>query len=74
MDGPIAVLAGRPDLSLTIYLVRSWEGDPVNRIPEEHSEIRWFDADVIQPLPLAHPALGNIVHTALAMSRNMPGA
>src|SRR5215213_7649655 len=25
-----------------LYLVTAWTGDPINRQPEEHSEIHWF--------------------------------
>ncbi len=25
-----------------VYAVSSWEGEPVNAAPEEHTEIRWF--------------------------------
>jgi 8-oxo-dGTP diphosphatase len=61
---PVAVLSD-PDLSLTIYLVRNWVGDPVNRAPEEHNEIRWFDVDGVSRLRLAHPALRAVIDEAL---------
>ena len=25
-----------------VYAVSSWEGEPVNAAPEEHTEVRWF--------------------------------
>ena len=27
-----------------VYAVLSWEGEPVNATPEEHTEVRWFGA------------------------------
>ena len=27
-----------------VYAVLSWEGEPVNAAPEEHTEVRWFGA------------------------------
>ena len=27
-----------------VYAVVSWEGEPVNAAPEEHTEVRWFGA------------------------------
>ena len=39
-----------------LYLVETWEGDPHNRCPEEHTEIRWFSLKEIEQIPLAHPA------------------
>lgn len=28
-----------------IYLVKSWEGNPTNRVPREHEMIRWFSKE-----------------------------
>ena len=53
-----------------VYAVSSWEGEPVNAAPEEHTEIRWFDAGelpesealeaygtlLVTPAPAATPA------------------
>src|SRR5512134_3882963 len=30
------------ELTVHLYLVTAWTGTPVNRQPEEHSEIRWL--------------------------------
>ena len=27
-----------------VYAVSSWDGEPVNAAPEEHTEVRWFGA------------------------------
>ena len=28
-----------------VYAISSWEGEPVNAAPDEHTEVRWFSAD-----------------------------
>ena len=38
-----------------LYLVTAWTGTPVNRQPEEHSEIRWFTLEEALQLDLADP-------------------
>ena len=43
------------ELIAHLYLVREWTGTPVNRQPEEHSEIRWLSLAQAVDLPLAHP-------------------
>jgi mutator protein MutT len=44
-----------PELTVHLYLVTSWTGEPANLQPEEHSTIDWFSlAEAIQ-LDLADP-------------------
>jgi 8-oxo-dGTP diphosphatase len=66
MGDPVAVLSD-PELTLTIYLVTNWVGDPVNRVPEEHDEIGWFEVDEVRQLRLALPSLPTIIEEALAL-------
>ena len=35
-----------------IYLIKTWEGTPENRVPREHDEIKWFTKDQIIDLPM----------------------
>jgi hypothetical protein len=42
-------------LIVHFYLVTAWAGRPVNRQPEEHSEIRWFTLEQAAQLDLADP-------------------
>ena len=28
-----------------VYAISSWEGEPINAAPDEHTELRWFSAD-----------------------------
>ncbi len=43
-------------LTLHLYLVTDWDGAPMNRQLEEHSEIGWFSLEEAVALPLAHPS------------------
>lgn len=44
--------SGEP-VVLSAWLVREWEGTPVNAAPEEHDEIAWCALEDLPPL--AHP-------------------
>ena len=44
------------DLTVHLYLVTAWTGEPVNRQLEEHSEIRWFSLEQTAGLSLADPS------------------
>ena len=53
-------IPGTPDkppdqLTVHLYLVKSWKGTPYNRQPEEHSVIHWFSLSEAIQLPLADP-------------------
>ena len=44
------------DLDLSLWTVRSWEGEPANCAPEEHDRVEWFDINHAVVLErLAHP-------------------
>ena len=47
-----------------VYAVSSWEGEPVNAAPEEHAEVRWFDANEL-PESGALEAYGALLVTTL---------
>ena len=36
-----------------VYAVLSWEGEPVNAAPDEHTEVRWFSTDELPELPVS---------------------
>ncbi|NKB71979.1 MAG: NUDIX domain-containing protein [Candidatus Latescibacteria bacterium] len=38
-----------------VYLVTQWRGEPCNRQPQEHAEIKWFAVQDALALELAHP-------------------
>jgi 8-oxo-dGTP diphosphatase len=43
------------EITVHLYLVRAWDGIPVNRQPEEHSLIHWFNLGEAGQLTLADP-------------------
>jgi mutator protein MutT len=53
-----------------LYLVTAWTGMPINRQPEEHSEIRWFSLDEIRQLELADPGYPELFERYLPQIRN----
>jgi 8-oxo-dGTP diphosphatase len=49
-----------PGLRLAVWRVDRWDGEPVNRAPDEHDELRWCTAADLAVLATAHaryPAL-----------------
>jgi 8-oxo-dGTP pyrophosphatase MutT (NUDIX family) len=56
------VRAGAVELSL--YLLDRWRGEPRNVAVEEHNDIRWFAADDLPSLDLAHPSYIEILRQA----------
>jgi 8-oxo-dGTP diphosphatase len=55
-------------LVLTAWLIRAWAGEPANKAPEEHDDLRWFQAEELQGLSLAHPAHGDVLAKLLGSS------
>ncbi len=43
-----------PAVHMTVWVVDSWTGTPVNTAPEEHDAIGWFDGSQVAGLRLAH--------------------
>jgi mutator protein MutT len=54
---PLRAQDGEPadELIAHVYLVHAWTGRPVNRQPEEHSQIAWLTLSQAVALPLADP-------------------
>jgi mutator protein MutT len=42
-------------ITVHLYRVTAWTGTPMNRQPEEHSQIRWFTLAQAAQLPIADP-------------------
>ena len=59
------VSVGSPDgpVLLSAWLVREWDGTPVNAAPEEHTAIGWFGPGDLPPL--VHPDVRAAVMSAL---------
>jgi 8-oxo-dGTP diphosphatase len=51
---------------LAIWEVTAWAGSVTNFAPEEHDELRWFDADEWSALFLAHHEYRNVLALAMA--------
>lgn len=53
------------DVVIDLWTVTEWTGNPVNREPEEHDEVRWFGVDDLPVGTLAHPGLAPVLRAAL---------
>lgn len=67
---PILRLESGPDTPggatrLTIWRIREWHGEPANRAPEEHDDLRWFAADDLPRLALADPSYDGLLDAVL---------
>ena len=63
-SAPVAELSagdGADALRLTVHRVDRWDGEPVNRTPEEHDDLRWCAAVELSGLTLAHDELGPLL-------------
>jgi 8-oxo-dGTP pyrophosphatase MutT (NUDIX family) len=69
IDRPVESGRGRltlPDVVLDTWVLRSWQGNPVNCAPEEHDALGWFALAKIPDLRLAYPELLELCTRALA--------
>jgi 8-oxo-dGTP diphosphatase len=53
---PFALTVHDPALDVHAFVVTRWDGEPVNAAPDEHDDLRWFRADELASVRLAHPA------------------
>ena len=53
------------DLHLAVWVVRRWTGEPVNRCPEEHDELRWVGAADVGGLHLADRRYADLITVLL---------
>lgn len=61
---PLAMPCPDPSLVMTSFLVTAWSGEPVNAAPDEHDELRWFVADDLPALVMAHPSVASALATS----------
>ena len=52
---PIPMTVSDPALDMHGFLVTRWAGEPVNAVPEEHDDLRWFRPNDLAEWKLAHP-------------------
>ena len=56
-------------VEMSIWSVEQWMGTPTNLAPEEHDAIRWFAADELTSLELAHLSYLDLFREMLAAPR-----
>ena len=69
---PFPIAVDDPLLTTTAYLVTDWQGEPTNAAPEEHDDLRWFTAEEIADLALAHPETRARLQAAATTPRRTP--
>ncbi len=62
-----------PDLTMDVWVVHRWTGEPTNVDPAEHDAIAWVTAAEVDGLALAHPSLLGQVCEAITTYRRRPG-
>ena len=53
---PVRMACTDPGLEKHAFVVRRWEGEPVNAAPDEHDQLAWCAASELAALELADPA------------------
>ena len=53
---PVRMTVTDPTLDVRSFVVRRWDGTPVNAAPDEHDDLAWFTAAEVSGLVLADPA------------------
>jgi 8-oxo-dGTP diphosphatase len=64
--GPETARITTSDFDMRVWAVDRWTGIVVNAAPEEHAEVRWFAADELAGLDLAHASYLALLTGALA--------
>ena len=59
-----------PGLTMSVFLVTDWTGEPSNVAPDEHAEVRWFSRDDLGGLAFPDHRLAQLLATVL--SRTIP--
>ena len=44
------------DLDMSVWAVRTWQGEVSNRAPEEHDRLAWVPIEAAAAMDLAHPS------------------
>lgn len=63
---PLRLPSSDAAVEMHTFLVTRWSGEPRNLAPDEHDDLRWFDASQITELPLADPAYAPVLARLLA--------
>lgn len=66
-DGPVLRrIDTEAGLDLTLWVSRRWRGTPLNRQPEEHDAIGWFERDQLAGLSFADPSYPTLLQNLLS--------
>lgn len=71
---PFPMTVSDPTLDLHAFLVTRWTGEPVNRAPEEHDDLRWFRPSDLADVKMAHPAGLSSIMSAIEIGLPAPPA
>jgi 8-oxo-dGTP pyrophosphatase MutT (NUDIX family) len=52
---PMPMAFTDPSIEMHAFVIRSWDGSPVNAAPDEHDDLRWFRPAELVGLRLADP-------------------
>jgi 8-oxo-dGTP diphosphatase len=64
--GPERARITTSEFDMRVWVVDRWTGNIVNAAPDEHAEVRWFAADELADLDLAHASYLALLTGALA--------
>jgi len=64
----IPMTVSDPTLNGHAFLVRRWDGEPVNAAPEEHDDLRWFRPRDLPSLTMAHPGSPSSIARAIQVA------
>lgn len=67
---PVPMRFSDPGIDLHAFRVTSWVGEPANRAPEEHDDLRWFTAAEIPTLVIADPSSLSDILAAMHVHEN----
>lgn len=54
-----------PGMTMSVFLVVDWAGEPSNAAPEEHAEVRWFGRDDLGGLAFPDRRLAQLLAAVL---------
>lgn len=63
--GPEVARITTGDFDMRVWVIDRWTGEVVNASPAEHAEVRWFAADELAGLDLAHESYPALLTDAL---------
>jgi 8-oxo-dGTP pyrophosphatase MutT (NUDIX family) len=64
---PMPMAFTDPSIEMHAFVIRRWDGNPINAAPEEHDDLRWFRPAELAGLKLAdEAALPSIIEACSA--------